>query len=137
MTTFDESYERAIEASKKKRKRRPSSEYKKQMRQERKELAPYLDKLVLDYVHDEYRRYRERPQRGEPCVTAVEIREMTSIRRVDVPDNLADNYNLMTKSEKLTAINSSLQRLKRKGLLQSSLGFNMFGKEARCFEPVE
>lgn len=132
--TFDDSYDRAMKAVKKKR--RPMSEYQKEQREERKQVAPFLDGVVMNYILDSYEKYGSGLLRKEPCISAVEIREMTGSLG-DAPDRIRDMWRLMTKSEKLTAINSSLQRLKRQGKLQSSLGFNMFGQEAKCFEPAE
>lgn len=97
--------------------------------QQRREIAPWVEGETLRAIEDTYESYNKGGMRREPCLTATYIAEVMPAYAPSAFWRHGD------RRDHISAVQAALGRLKRKGMIGSSLGVGFSGKETHCWEP--
>lgn len=103
-----------------------------------KSLRAWFRNWIVKFVEETYVSYAKSVsilRKKEPCVTAGYVRGMILEGGV-APQDMATIFKALSTKQQLGICDYALKQARSAGKLQTSLGVNWDGNEARCYEPA-
>lgn len=114
--------------------RRQLERQKENLKIEAKAFGKWLREGVVKWVEEIYRDFKAGKFRKEPCITAAYLKEF--LHEIPGWDDHASFVRKLDSKKRLQACHNALESAKKKGLLNTSTGMGMTGRETHCYEPA-
>ena len=95
-----------------------------------REIGKWLDAEVVRGLDEHYRDYEAGRLRREPSITAAGMMDLLNVY------GSPEEWRRLATKAKVSRVQATLKRLRKKGLLNTSTGEGPSGREARLYEPM-